>query len=403
MKLLSIQLPSNKPRHFRRLVENLVSTAADPKCFQIVVKIDIGDEPMQEAIAAIQRDIDVNMTVVLSPGFPSYFHTYIGLNECLEASDPQYYFCWHINDEILMETPHWDRMLERYVDFFPDRVFRLKVNRQKMFHNFFAMEETCLYADYPIVPRRWLDATDVWAPCHGPDVYQEGISIYLSQYGYHRNVPLHEVVVGGDEPGENLSAEKTLQRAQGTCPAWDTLMSSAVQEQMARSARRLQLLIMAHQQQFERFEVREEPWRRALVLLHRGRVNARVFYSVDHVALRLRQFDYIAGREWPWSLSGKPAAYRAAICVYRPLRRSGRVLLAITKVPLGLAIGVRWSALMASAIDPHWRSIQEERRDRWLFSTRQRVNVIAAGLRRRFLRGSPRSEAADRQRTRGPA
>src|SRR3954470_15483474 len=105
MKLLSIHLPSNKPRHFRRLVENLVETASDPKCFEIVVKIDIGDEAMDEAIAGIQRDLDVNLRVVRSEKFPSYFHTYAALAECFRASDPEYYFCWHVNDEILIETP----------------------------------------------------------------------------------------------------------------------------------------------------------------------------------------------------------------------------------------------------------------------------------------------------------
>src|ERR1700752_3583473 len=104
MKLLAIHRPSNKPRHFRRLVENLVSTAADPKCFEIVVKIDIGDDAMQDVVGAIRRDIDVNLVVVVSERFPSYFHTYIGLNECLKASDPEYYFCRHVNYEILIET-----------------------------------------------------------------------------------------------------------------------------------------------------------------------------------------------------------------------------------------------------------------------------------------------------------
>jgi hypothetical protein len=44
MKLPSIHLPSNKPRHFRRPVDTLVSTAADPTRVEIVVTIDIGDE-----------------------------------------------------------------------------------------------------------------------------------------------------------------------------------------------------------------------------------------------------------------------------------------------------------------------------------------------------------------------
>lgn len=384
MKLLSIQLPSNKPRHFRRLVENLVSTAADPTCFEIVVKIDIGDDAMQQAIANIQRDIDVDLRVVLSEKCPSYFHTYIALDECLRASDPEYYFCWHVNDEILIETPHWDTILERYIDVFPDRVFRLKVNPQKMFYNFVDIRETCLHADYPIVPRRWLEATETWAPCHGGDVYQEGISIYLAKYGYHRNIPLMDIVVGGDEAGNNLSPAATLARAQGTCLAWDDTLSAEMQERMARAARRLQLFIMAHEQGLRNFELRENPPRRIIDLVQDERVHARVSYPIDHVALRFRNFDDIAKRKWPFSLWGKPRAYKAAVYTYRGVRRTAEVLLALVKIPVGLALGVSWNALMASTIDPHWRSIQDQRVKVALSNGRRRWRVLRRlGVRRR--------------------
>lgn len=384
MKLLSIHLPSNKPHHFRRLVENLVSSAADPKCFEIVVKIDIGDDAMQQAIAGIQRDIDVNLRVVLSEKFPSYFHTYIALDECLRASDPEYYFCWHVNDEILIETPHWDRALERYVDIFPDRLFRLKVNPQKMFYNFVDIRETCLYADYPIVPRRWLDATETWAPCHGGDVYQEGVSIYLARYGYHRNIPLIDIVVGGDEAGNNLTPEKELARAQGTCLAWDDTLSAEMQEQMARAARRVQLFIVAYEQGFREWELREDPARQSIMLVvPPERVHALVFYAIDHVAVRFRNFDYIARRSWPFSLWGKPPAYKAAVYIYRGLRRTADVLIALVKIPVGLALGVSWSSLIASTIDPHWRAVQDETLNRWLRIGRKRWRVLLRGVRRR--------------------
>ena len=361
MKLLSIHVPSNKPRHFRRLVENLVSTATDPKCFEVVVKIDIGDEAMRQAIADIKRDVDVNLTVVVSEPIQSYFHTYIGFNECYRASDPEYYFCWHLNDEVVIETQGWDRILEQYVDFFPDRVFRLKIDRRKMFYNFFSIEDVCVWADYPIVPRRWVDATDGWAPMHGPDVYQEGVSIYLAKYGYHRNVPVPDIVLGGDLPGENLSPEKALARAQGTCLGWDRQMSAEGQESMARRARKLQLLITAHEMKLEAFELREERWRRAVVIIQGPRVLVRQFYSLDHVAIGFQQFDYIARRNWPWSLWGKSPTYKAAVHAYRMLLRIGRVALTAIKVPIGLAMGVPWRTVLASTIDPRWLSYQEGR------------------------------------------
>ena len=365
-KLLSIHLPSNKPHHFRRLVENLVATAADPACFQIVVKIDTGDQAMQQAIAAIERDIEVNLTVVVSAPIQSYAHTYIGFNECYRASDPEYYFCWHVNDEIVIDTRHWDVVLARYIDFFPDRVFRLKIDRRKMFHNFFALEEVCVWADYPIVPRRWLDATEGWSPMHGPDVYQEGVSVYLAKYGHHRNVPVPDIRIGGDDPGENMTPEKALARAQGTCLGWDRQMTPLAQESMARRARKLQLLIAAHAQRLDQFELIDERHRRAVALAQGGRVLAREFYTVDHVAIRFQQFDYIARRDWPWSLWGKSPMFKAAVHVYRLLLRVGGILLRVIKVPVGLAMGIPWRILLGSTIDPRWLSMREGVLTRWL-------------------------------------
>ena len=117
MKLISIYPPSNKPFHFRRLVENLVTTAADPTCFEIVVKIDIGDTAMGEVVKAIREDFQVNLKVVVSERPASYFHTYTACNEALKASDPEYYFCWHTNDEILIETKQWDRKSQDILHF----------------------------------------------------------------------------------------------------------------------------------------------------------------------------------------------------------------------------------------------------------------------------------------------
>ena len=350
MKLLSIHLPSNKPHHFRRFVENLVTTAADPTCFEVVVKIDTGDHAMAETVAAIRRDLAVNLTVVVSERFPSYFHTYLGFAECFRASDPEYYFCWHVNDEILIETTHWDTILARYVDFFPDRIFRLKVHPQKMFYNFFDIRESCLYADYPIVPRRWLDATEGWGDCHGPDLYQECIAIWLARYGHHRNIPLLDIRVGGDEAGQNISPETALRRAQGTCLAWDNTLAAERQEQMARAARRLQMVIRAHTHGLAEYELRDDRQRKAVALMHRGHVYARVFYAVDQVALRFRNFNDIAHRQWPFSLWGKPWPFKAAVYAYRVLHGIADVVIGLVKIPVGLMIGVPWPALVAATV-----------------------------------------------------
>jgi len=350
MKLISIHLPSNKPFHFRRLVENLVATADDPTCFEIVVKIDLGDAVMIEAVKKIQEDIHVNLKVIISERPASYFHTYSACNEALKASDPEFYFCWHTNDEILIETRGWDTKLARYIGFFPDHIFRLKVNPRKMFFNFFDIHEVCLHADYPIVPRKWLEATEVWADCHGPDTYQESIAIYLAKYGYHRNVPLLDIVIGGDEAGENLSPERALARAQGTCLAWDYSLSAAVQERFARSARRLQLFIMSYELGLDAYELRDDVDNKSIALVQNEREYARVFYPIDYVGTAIEHFDYVARRQWPYSLWGRPTAYKLAAFVYRYAHLAWRLVVGTVKLPVGLMLGFRWRAMLAALI-----------------------------------------------------
>ena len=390
MKLISIHLPSNKPFHFRRLVENLVGTAADPTCFEIVVKIDIGDDAMKQVITGIRRDIQVNMQVVESPRFSSYFHTYIACNEVLRASDPEYYFCWHINDEVLMETPQWDKKLERYIDIFPDRLFRLKVNPQKMFRNFYDIREICLYADYPIVPRRWLDATENWAECHGGDTYQKGISIYLAKFGYHRNIPLLDIVVGGDEAGQNLSPEKTLARAQGTCPAWDHSLSSQMQERMARAARRVQLYINAHELQLSRFELREDAPRRLITLVQDEKAHASAIYAVDHVALGIINFDHIARRNWPYSLWGRSPLFKLAVYCYRGMHTCAQIVIGALYLPLGLMMGIPMRALKSGTLYSEHVGSGVRPLAFGLAAFFARIMRLAGGIKRWISRHSPR-------------
>jgi hypothetical protein len=352
MKLISIHLPSNKPFHFRRLLENLLSTAFDPLCFEVVVKIDLGDLAMLEAIARIKSELTINLKVIVSEPFNGYFNTYIAYNELLSASDPEYYFCWHIPDEVLIETNHWDQKLTRYIGYFQDDVFRLKVDPKKMFRNLFEIYDICLYADCSIVPRKWLDASGKWGECHGPDTYQEGVSFYLSQYGYHRDIPLLDIVVGGDAPGENLTPEKTLQRLEGTPKAWDFSLTANMQEKMARTARRLQLFIMAYELGLENWELRDELDQRSVILVAKEHVYARVFYGLDYVGITLSNFKYVAKRVWPYSLSTKKTSYKFVTYtylyfIYYPLK----FLTTLAKIIIGLMFGFSLKALIAGAIE----------------------------------------------------
>src|SRR5690348_15502501 len=125
--LLSVHLPSNRPSFFRRLATSLATNASEPRNFEIVVKVDEGDEAMASEVAAVRRDLAIAITAVVSPPPHDYFDISRFFNDTLAASDPSAYFCWHVNDEVVVATRGWDDLLQRYVGFFKDDLFRLKI------------------------------------------------------------------------------------------------------------------------------------------------------------------------------------------------------------------------------------------------------------------------------------
>lgn len=342
MKLISIQVPSNKPLHFRRLIENLYETAADPNCFEVVVKIDIDDTEMQAVVADIKEKIDVNLQVVVSPKPKSYFHVWECMQEILDASDPEYYFCWHINDEILIETPEWDRVLEKYIGFFPDHLFRLKISPNK-FLNIHSIHEVCWAADFPIVPRRWLDASGNWADYHGADSYQEGIAFYLGRYcGLHRNIPLLDFKLGGDEPGENLDTDVEEHRNRWVIYHWDKSMAHQYQEDYFRRARRLELTAVAHSAGLAD-SILEDVMTTKSVTLRDGHskkiIDVRSF-KLNRISVFIEHFRYVLKRQHPQNLSGKSPFFK--ILIYSAKLFLALMALAelISKSCLGLFISI---------------------------------------------------------------
>lgn len=315
MKLLSIHVPSNKPFHFRRMVENLRATAADPACFEVVVKIDIGDDDMAAAVEAVRAEVHPNVTAVISERPKSYYHVWEHMNEIITAADPDYYFCWHVNDEIMLETHHWDTLLSGYIRLFPDDIFRLRISPNK-FLRLYEVHEACWGADYPIVPRRWLDVCGGWASFHGADSFQEAISFFLnSECRQHRDVPLIGFNVGGDPPGENISDEVLRERSRLMIHYWDASMTHAWQEDYFRRARRLELAILASARGIAapRIEDRVAARRVDLIDGDNGTLVAWRWYRLNPLLVFVDHLLMVARREHPSSVEGKPAWFRLAV------------------------------------------------------------------------------------------
>ncbi len=364
-KLLSVHLPSNRPEFFRRLVTSLADRAADKSCFEIIVKVDDGDRAMQDEVARVGRDFGVKVVPIVSPPPRDYYDLSRFCNDAFAVCDPDVYFCWHVNDEVLVETDHWDVLLRSYVGLFEDNLFRLKISPGKMFRNFFDIYEVNLYGDYPITTRRWLELTDGWAHGHGAEPYQEAVALLLAFRNIHRNVPLPMFRVGGDDPGNNIDAEVAKLRNERMQYYWDQNMSSILREQITRSARRIELCVTAAEMGFKSYALQDNGEGKYISLVSDDRrVLSRVWYNVDPLWIHIMNLRHVARRNtqvWPHSLWGKPTWYRALVFLWQAGEVTARFLYMTMYLPIAALFGAPircWYAQSAERlIVKHWNTV----------------------------------------------
>lgn len=365
MKLLSVHLPSNRPALFRRLVTSLAERAKDRRCFEVIVKVDDNDQAMQDEVVAIGRDLNVQVIPIVSPPPRDYYDLSRFCNDAFAVSDPSAYFCWHVNDEVIVETDRWDALLRSYVGLFADNLFRLKISPGKMFRNFFDIHEVNLYADYPITTRRWLELTDGWAHGHGAEPYQEAVALLLAFRNIHRNVPLPLFRIGGDDPGSNIGAEAAKLRNERMQYYWDQNMAPVIRERITRSARRIELCVMAGEMGLKDYTLQDNLEGKYISLVSADQqVMSRAWYNVDPLWIYILNLRHVARRNtqvWPHSLWGKPSWYRGLVWLWRGGEGIARILYMTLYLPIAALFGAPircWYAQAAERlIVKHWDTV----------------------------------------------
>lgn len=293
--LVSFNLASNRPDNLRALLDNLEATAADPSCFEVLVKIDSEDDAIARLLEDERRRRPFAVKWLATPRAGGYFDLWRSLNALHRLCDPEAYFVCNINDEIRLQTQGWDARLARYRGFFPDHVFRLCTSVNK-FRNYADFWE-CGYApeNYAFATRRWIDIQGDWCACHGPDAFQQFVSFYLSRANwpakeqYKRDVPIWDIAIGGEGIYKGMSEEDMWLRVQRGWRTWWRITSPAMQREACRRSRLLAAHIWAHENAIGDYTVRERPWRRsvAVVRAETGRIAKRFSWRVDGLTIAL--------------------------------------------------------------------------------------------------------------------
>lgn len=141
--LVSFLLPTRQRAALAtRAIEQLVATANDPECFEVMLGVDNDDEENGGAITRACADLPC--TIYIMPFEPlGYANLHRYNNELARFANGSWLAIW--NDDVLMETVGWDTELRRQRDCVVlDPHVR---NARSPFQS----------GLFPVVPRRWFD------------------------------------------------------------------------------------------------------------------------------------------------------------------------------------------------------------------------------------------------------
>lgn len=250
---LSIFLASCRPVNLIQFLNNLKDTCDDPSSFEVLIKVDEGSTDLIRNIETFRLTSPYSIKFIASAKLDGYYTLHHGYNELLLLSNPESYFCWLLTDEIRIQTKGWDRIIKKYVGFFPDDIIRLKLSifQLKNYIDFFE----CLPSpdNYAVTSRKWLEITGGWGDFWGPDSWHQCIDFYLGASknklhpeGNWRSIPLMDIQIKGQEAGQGIQTHKEImKRAQRINQGWNRFSTHQAQEKFHMLAQRLNAHIYA--------------------------------------------------------------------------------------------------------------------------------------------------------------
>ena len=255
--LLSLLIPSRRPDQLIGLLDSIEKTVFDPSSVEVLVKID---DDMPEALSIIEQEATKRLFSVKylnTPRLGGVFTLWVGLDDLFGMSDLESYFVMALTDESRFLTPNWDEVLKKYVGFFSDDAFRLRISNSRFVNNPSHFSCCTKPESFPIFTRRWLDLTEgICNLCYGSDSYQQSIVFHLGlgsrsyfdvwqNEARFRDVQVHDISFGGFEFGQDISKNEQLTRSLYMFREWKRINSFKEQRNIAYLSKKITLYCWA--------------------------------------------------------------------------------------------------------------------------------------------------------------
>lgn len=261
-KLLSIITASNRPHNMRGFLENLNQTVDNRNCFELLVKIDEGDDVMLALMEEAVNTYDFEIRFIQTPRLDGYYTLHHGYQQLFEMSDKQTYFIFPVNEEVRFRTQGWDSILATYVKLYDDDFFRLKISRLKH-RNYYTVHDCGPTPEnYPFMTRKWMELAGGIGDCWGPDGWHQYIDYHLGLMegingipGIFRSIPINDILISGEEAGKELKPETIRIRSHRIFQEWWRMYRTEAQQEFRRIAVRMMAYVWAKNENLKSFDV----------------------------------------------------------------------------------------------------------------------------------------------------
>ncbi len=327
---LSIFAATCRPHNIIGFLDNLAETAENLNSFEVLLKLDEGADELIALIENYKKTARFTIKYLATPALDGYYTLEVGYSELLEIADPDTYFCWLLTDEIRFETKGWDSVLKKYIGFYPDDIFRIKLSifQLKNYNDFFE----CLPApdNYAVTTRKWLEISGGWGHFWGPDSWHQCVDFFLglcknkdNPYGTWRSFPIYDIVVQGQEAGLGITdPKKEQERAIRIHNGWKKHSTHTAQENFYRLALRLNAHIVAKANNLDRYIIEEHTSKMTVSLFDlNNKLYSTSSYRLPRFSIKfivgLKKMDRVALFPRTYFIARKlKAVYKSVTCCF---------------------------------------------------------------------------------------
>lgn len=264
--LISLIVPSRRLHQLNGFFDSVQKNTIDYKNVEILVKID---DDNQEFLEYLNREVSERPFVIKylsTPRLGGQFTLWIAYEELLDMVNGETYFVAMLTDETRIDSYGWDDTLKKYVGFFKDDVFRLRVSQSRYVSNIDLL--TCVYLPecFAIFTKKWLDIVEGFGDSYAPDTHHQMIAYHLGSGtsgitgtyhsgGIYRDIQVHDIKFSGFDWGQDVTKDQSMAHEIRMIWEWHRLMSYKTQKQFSYYSRKIMAYIWACDNSLENFKI----------------------------------------------------------------------------------------------------------------------------------------------------